>query len=288
MPELPEVETVRRGLAPVMEGARILRVELRRADLRFPFPDSFVNRLTGWRIAAADRRAKYLLFHLTSGETLIIHLGMTGRFIVEAEELDGKPGAFDHLLTNIPAHDHVVFHIDGPDGVAKVTYNDVRRFGFMDLIETDKLADSTHFAEMGPEPLTNSFSGASLSDALHGRNAPVKQALLDQRVIAGLGNIYVCEALHRAGISPKRKAKSVVGKRAERLAPAIRDILTEAIRAGGSTLKDYAGADGALGYFQHDFKVYDRAGQECGACSQPIKRIVQSGRSTFYCSSCQR
>ena len=288
MPELPEVETVCRGLAPIMEGARILRVEQRRADLRFPFPERFTERLTGWRIAAIDRRAKYLLVHLTSGETLLIHLGMTGRFVTEFEDNEGRPGKFHHSLSTLPVHDHVVLHLDHADGVARVTYNDVRRFGFMDIIETDHLEASSHFRGMGPEPLGNAFSSRDLSTALRGRSTSVKQALLDQRVVAGLGNIYVCEALHRAGISPRRKASTVVGKRAERLAPVIRQVLTEAIEAGGSTLRDYAGADGQLGYFQHEFRVYDREGQGCGQCGKDIQRIVQSGRSTFFCSSCQR
>ncbi|WP_306252483.1 bifunctional DNA-formamidopyrimidine glycosylase/DNA-(apurinic or apyrimidinic site) lyase [Parvularcula sp. IMCC14364] len=288
MPELPEVETVKNGLIPVMEGARFIKVELRRANLRFPFPDRFVERLTGWRISAMERRAKYLLFHLTSGETLIIHLGMTGRFVIEKQNADGTPGAFYYTLNNIPAHDHVVFDLDFGEGFARVTYNDVRRFGFMDIVDTDALAQSSHFAGMGPEPLGNQFSEAALSEALAGKKTPVKQALLDQRVVAGLGNIYVCEALYRAGISPRRKAASVSGKRAARLAPAIRSVLSEAIAAGGSTLRDYAGADGELGYFQHNFSVYDREGQACSTCGTDVQRIVQSGRSTFFCGTCQR
>lgn len=287
MPELPEVETVRRGLSPVMEGARIIKVEQRRADLRFPFPDRFVERLTGWRIAALDRRAKYLLIHLTSGETLIIHLGMSGRCFIEYEDTL-SPGQFHHQVNNLPAHDHVVFHLDSPRGFAKVTYNDARRFGFMDLVATDELPTTSHFNTMGPEPLGNHFSADVLSDALKGKKTPIKQALLDQRVVAGLGNIYVCEALYRARISPKRSATTVAGKRAERLAPHIRDVLNEAIQAGGSTLQDHAGVDGELGYFQHTFQVYDREGESCQTCEKPVKRLVQSGRSTFYCSSCQR
>ncbi|MCI5045275.1 MAG: bifunctional DNA-formamidopyrimidine glycosylase/DNA-(apurinic or apyrimidinic site) lyase [Aquisalinus sp.] len=289
MPELPEVETVKNGLAPVMQGARFINVEQRRENLRFPFPERFVERLIGWRVSSLERRAKYLLLHLTSGETLIIHLGMTGRFFIEKQGDDGAPGDFYYALNNIPAHDHVVFHLDlGEGGFARVTYNDVRRFGFMDLVETDRLLESSHFAGMGPEPLGNQFSEAALSEALAGRKTPVKQALLDQRIVAGLGNIYVCEALYRAGISPRRKAASVSGKRAARLAPAIRDVLSEAIAAGGSTLRDYAGANGELGYFQHNFSVYDREGQACNTCGTSVQRIVQSGRSTFFCGTCQR
>ncbi|MEE9328823.1 MAG: bifunctional DNA-formamidopyrimidine glycosylase/DNA-(apurinic or apyrimidinic site) lyase [Parvularculaceae bacterium] len=280
MPELPEVETVRRGLAPVMEGATIVDVDQRRPDLRFAFPQKFTQRLKGWRVASLDRRAKYLLAHITSGETLIIHLGMSGRVTVDPKATDDQPQS--------KTHDHVVFDVDGPQGRARVTYNDPRRFGFMDLVATDELENCSHFAKMGPEPLGNQFSSEALSEALRGKNTPIKQALLDQRVVAGLGNIYVCEALHRAGISPKRQAKSVIGKRAERLAPVIRDVLGEAIEAGGSSLKDFAATDGELGYFQHRFGVYDREGQSCGICQATIKKLVQSGRSTFYCGTCQR
>ena len=290
MPELPEVETVRRGLEPVMEGARFVKVEQRRPNLRFPFPERFVERLVGWRVAALDRRAKYLLIHLTSGETLIIHLGMSGRCFVEQIGKTGQPraAAFQHQVNNLTAHDHVVFHLSGPAGKFKVTYNDARRFGFMDLVATDALEQCKHFARMGPEPLGNHFSASTLNASLKGKKTPIKQALLDQRVVAGLGNIYVCEALFRAGISPRRQSHSIAGKRAVRLVPEIRDILTEAIRAGGSSLKDHAGIDGELGYFQHTFQVYDREGEPCLVCAKPVKRLVQSGRSTFYCSACQR
>ncbi len=287
MPELPEVETVRRGLEPVMAGARFVHVEQRRPDLRFPFPTNFVARLKGWRVSSLERRAKYILAHLTSGETLIIHLGMSGRVSIHSMA-ENAPGAFHHQVPHKEKHDHVVFQLQGPNGQAAVTYNDARRFGYMDLVATHDLDQSNHFARMGPEPLGNHFSASSLSDALKGKKTPIKQALLDQRVVAGLGNIYVCEALFRAGISPKRQAYTISGKRAERLAPIIRAVLNEAIAAGGSTLRDFADASGELGYFQHRFQVYDREGAECVTCQTPIKRLVQSGRSTFYCSKCQR
>ncbi|GGD12617.1 bifunctional DNA-formamidopyrimidine glycosylase/DNA-(apurinic or apyrimidinic site) lyase [Aquisalinus flavus] len=288
MPELPEVETVRRGLAPVMEGATIVAATNRRADLRFAFPDHFSRRLTGWRVASLDRRAKYLLAHLTSGETLVMHLGMSGRFRIEGGDETMDPGRFHHQLPALAAHDHVVFQLAGPAGAFRVTYNDARRFGFMDLLPGDAIETSRHFATMGPEPLGNDFSGPVLAARLKGKATPIKQALLDQRVVAGLGNIYVCEALYRAGISPRRKAGTVAGQRAERLAGEIRQVLSEAIEAGGSSLRDHAGPDGALGYFQHTFRVYDREGRPCGVCGGAIARLVQSGRSTFFCGACQR
>lgn len=286
MPELPEVETVCAGLRPVMEGARLTRVEQRRPNLRFAFPEQFVECLTGAQILSLSRRAKYMLADLDNGLVLVMHLGMSGRFFIEKQA--NANNAFHHKLNHLPRHDHVVFHLTGPAGSALVTYNDVRRFGFMDLVPAVDLQTSRHFTGMGPEPLGNSFSGAVLTEALRGRAMPIKQALLDQRIVAGLGNIYVCEALFRAGISPRRKAASVAGKRAERLVPIIRDVLTEAIKVGGSTLRDYAGTDGELGYFQHHFTVYGREGQACEACGGLIKRLVQSGRSTFYCAMCQR
>ncbi len=288
MPELPEVETVRRGLAPVMERARFERVRTARADLRFAFPKDFSRRLEGATVDALGRRGKYLTAGLSTGETLIMHLGMSGRFTVSAAGGEARPGAFYDVAATNPAHDHVEFVLDGPDGRARVIYNDPRRFGFMDLAPTADLASCRHFDGMGPEPLSNEFSATGLSAALKGRASPIKAALLDQSVIAGLGNIYVCEALFRAGVSPRRKAASVAGARAGRLAPAIREVLTEAIEAGGSSLKDFAASDGSLGYFQHRFCVYDRAGEGCAACGAPIRRIVQSGRSTFYCGVCQR
>lgn len=288
MPELPEVETVRRGLEPYMVGARLIDVEMRRPDLRFAFPDKFSQRLKGWRVAALDRRAKYLLARMTSGETLIMHLGMSGRFRLDRQDTEALPGTFHHEQVIRSNHDHVVFRLDGPTGGATLTYNDARRFGFMDLVNDDELESSPHFSGMGPEPLSPELTPETLSVRLRGRASPIKLALLDQRIIAGLGNIYVCEALFRAGISPRRKASTIAGGRAEKLVTAIRDVLTEAIAAGGSTLRDHAKPDGELGYFQHTFRVYDREGHPCPKCETPVRRITQSGRSTFYCPSCQR
>ncbi|GJL92713.1 bifunctional DNA-formamidopyrimidine glycosylase/DNA-(apurinic or apyrimidinic site) lyase [Hyphococcus sp.] len=286
MPELPEVETVRRGLAPVMEGALISRVEMRRPDLRFAFPDRFAARLEGRRICGLDRRGKYLIAHLDSRESLIMHLGMSGRFTIAAAG-NSTPGAFAQAQDCDPKHDHVVFALAG-SSPARVTYNDPRRFGFMDITPAGGLESCRHFNGMGPEPLGNGFSPAVLKQAIKGKTGPIKTVLLDQRIVAGLGNIYVCEALFRAGISPRRKAGSVAGKRSDRLYSEIINVLNEAIEAGGSTLKDFAAADGALGYFQHRFDVYDRAGDNCRHCDRPIQRIVQGGRSTFFCPQCQR
>jgi formamidopyrimidine-DNA glycosylase len=285
MPELPEVETVRRGLIPAMEGRRILAARANRADLRFPFPQRFAERLTGTRVERLDRRAKYLLARLGSGETLLMHLGMSGRFSITADDLKRQPGDFVYAPAADPKHDHVVFEMEG--GVM-VTYNDPRRFGFMTLFETGQEGGVAYLAGLGPEPDSNAFSGPALSAAFAGRRSPVKAGLLDQHVVAGLGNIYVCEALWRAKISPKRLCASAVGARAERLAAAVRAVIAEAIEAGGSTLRDYAGADGAMGYFQHRFDVYGREGEPCRRGCGPVKRLVQSGRSTFYCSGCQR
>jgi formamidopyrimidine-DNA glycosylase len=290
MPELPEVETVRRGLIPAMEGRRIVRARLHRKDLRFAFPDRMAERLTGTRVERLDRRAKYLLARLGSGETLLMHLGMSGRFSITADDIARQPGDFVYAAPANPAHDHVVLELEG--GVT-VTYNDPRRFGFMTLFETAQEAANPYLALLGPEPDSNLFSGAYLSEAFKGRRTPIKTALLDQRVVAGLGNIYVCEALWRARISPKRLAHTVAGVRAERLALAVRGVIAEAIAAGGSTLRDYAGADGALGYFQHRFDAYGREGEACkgggseASCGVPIRRLVQQGRSTFYCPACQ-
>ena len=279
MPELPEVETVCRGIAPVLEGRTLVRVEQRRADLRFPFPEKFVERLQGEMVDRISRRAKYILASLSSGEVLIIHLGMSGRMtlVPAADKGDFKPGRHDHVIFETDRHDLVVF-------------NDPRRFGLMDICPEDELPNHKLFAGMGPEPLGNEFNEKYLSEKFRGKKTPVKNALLDQRIVAGLGNIYVCEALFYAGISPKRQAASVAGKRAARLVPAIRDVLQRAIAAGGSTLKDYARVDGELGYFQHNFAVYGREGEACPkkGCSGTIKRIVQGGRSTFYCPVCQR
>lgn len=281
MPELPEVETVRRGLSPAMEGQVIARLEVNRPDLRFPFPEDFRARVEGATIQRMGRRAKFLVTELSTGEALIMHLGMSGRFTINS----AATAEFHHDPGTNPAHDHVVFHMQ--DG-ATVTYNDPRRFGFMELWALDQLNTYPRIEHLGPEPLSNHFNEAYLNASLSGKAAPIKAALLDQSVIAGLGNIYVCEALFRAGISPRRKAQSVAGKRAERLTPAINDVIAEAIAAGGSSISDFASASGELGYFQKQFDVYDREGQPCNTCGAPIKRVVQSGRSSFYCGTCQR
>ena len=293
MPELPEVETVRRGLAPALEGRRIAHVTQRRPDLRFPLPPRFAERLTGRRISRLDRRAKYILARIepqgaAGEEVLIMHLGMSGRFTIHGPEGKRLPGLFHHGMPGAERHDHIVFDME--DGT-RIVYADHRRFGFMDLVAAADLETCAHLAGLGPEPLGNEFAAAILSGRLKGRRAPVKAALLDQRTVAGLGNIYVCEALWRAGISPNRSAASVAGAvRSERLAAAIRSVLLDAIAAGGSTLRDYAHTDGELGYFQHAFAVYDREGEACSkpGCGGTVKRIVQSGRSTFYCPRCQR
>ena len=288
MPELPEVETVRRGLAPIMEGAVLNGVELRRANLRFAFPEKFVARLTGVHILSLARRGKYMIAVLSTGEALIMHLGMSGRFTIEGKGPNG-PGTFVQAQSCNPKHDHVVFDLAMADGAAaRVTYNDPRRFGFMDLVNYQTLEESRHFAAMGPEPLSNHFSAATLNAALRGRSAPIKAALLDQSVVAGLGNIYVCEALYRSGISPRRRAANVAGCRGDRLYQAVIAVLTDAIEAGGSSLRDFANSQSGLGYFQHNFDVYDREGEACHECKATISRIVQSGRSTFFCSRCQR
>ncbi len=283
MPELPEVETVRRGLLPVMENAVITRADIRRPDLRWPFPERMAERLTGQRVEALRRRSKYILADLASGETLIIHLGMSGRILISGDPL----GLFHHNHPAPEKHDHVVF--DMANG-ARVTFNDARRFGAMDLTQTDAIDDHWLIASLGPEPLGNAFHEDYLVGRLKGRNTPIKAALLDQRVVAGLGNIYVCEALFRAGVSPKRKAGRIAEPRVRGLVPVIREVLQEAIEAGGSSLRDYRQADGELGYFQHTFRVYDREGAPCPTpgCGSEIVRIVQSGRSSFYCPRCQR
>jgi len=289
MPELPEVETVRRGLVPVMEGRRIKRLIQRRPDLRFPLPERFEQRLAGRRIERLERRAKYILVHLDGNEILLMHLGMSGRFTIHAAGME-RPGGFHHkgaaFETGQGPHDHVVFEME--DGT-RIVYCDHRRFGFMKLIGGD-LETSPHLSALGPEPLGNEFSPASLAARLKGKRTPIKSALLDQAVVAGLGNIYVCEALHQAGISPVRQAASVSALRSARLVIAIREVLERAIRAGGSTLRDYAQADGELGYFQHSFAVYDREDNACSkpGCGGTVKRIVQAGRSTFYCPRCQK
>lgn len=283
MPELPEVETVRQGLLPVLEGRRFKRVIARRGDLRFPLPTKFAERLTGRRVETLTRRAKYILAHLDGDEVLIMHLGMSGRFSIEG----AKVGAFVHATPDGGKHDHIVFETDAG---ARVTFTDHRRFGMMDLFKASEAATYKHLAGLGPEPLSGAFSPGALDAALNGKRTPIKAALLDQRVVAGLGNIYVCEALFRAGISPKRLAATVVGARSRKLVPEVKAVLRAAIKAGGSSLRDYKQANGELGYFQHNFSVYDREGQACArkGCTGVVKRIVQSGRSTFYCATCQR
>ena len=292
MPELPEVETVRRGLAEAFDDARIEGVELRRAGLRFPFPERFAERLVGRRVGALSRRAKYILAPLDSGETLVMHLGMSGSFRIE-RGAQGTPGAFHFARSKREAHDHVVFRLSNG---ARVTYNDPRRFGFMQLASTDGLTAHPLFSRLGVEPLAADFDAAVLARLFAGRATPLKSALLDQSLVAGLGNIYVCEALHRAGLSPLRGAGTLAGPagaptaKARRLAAAIRAVLEEAVAAGGSTLRDHRQTDGALGYFQHSFVVYDKEGAACrrARCRGTIVRITQSGRSTFYCPACQR
>lgn len=268
-----------------MEGRRILRLDQRRADLRFPLPERFAERVANARIDWLARQAKFLAAHLSTGEVLVMHLGMTGRFTIGASMQSQETGKFHHETGNLTAHDHVVFHMEGGE---TVTYNDPRRFGFMELWPSASFEAYPRLKTMGPEPLSNGFSAAYLDIALAGKAAPIKAALLDQSVIAGLGNIYVCEALYRAGISPKRLSRTVPGQRAARLAPAINAVIAEAIAAGGSSISDFAGTDGNLGYFQHRFDVYDREDQPCKRCGAEVKRIVQSGRSTFYCSRCQK
>lgn len=287
MPELPEVETVRRGLAPVMEGARFERVEARRGDLRWPLPKDFAKRLTGATVTGLGRRAKYLTADLSTGDVLIMHLGMSGSFRIEGE----IPGHFHHDRSKLAAHDHIVFHMSNG---AVVTFNDPRRFGSMKLVARGDLDDEPQLKGLGPEPLGNAFDATLLARACAGKKTSLKAALLDQRVVAGLGNIYVCEALYRAHLSPKRQASTIAdrhGKPNERalaLVEAIKAVLHDAIKAGGSSLRDHRQADGSLGYFQHSFKVYDREGELCPDGKGTIKRIVQSGRSTFYCPGCQK
>ena len=292
MPELFEVEIVRRGLLPAMLGARIVKVELRRKDIRFPFPPRFRERLSGRRIVNMDRRAKYLLFELDGGETLIAHLGMSGSFRMEKGEAS-TPGAFLRARSKDRKHDHVVLVLDSG---WTVTYNDPRRFGFMDLASSGALARHPRLCGLGAEPLAPEFDARCLARLFAGSRAPLKSALLDQRRIAGLGNIYVCEALFRARLAPSRPAGVLADARgratpaATRLAKAIRDVLEEAIEAGGSTLRDHRQANGETGYFQHAFEVYGREGAPCvrKGCRGIVLRIAQSGRSTFYCPQCQR
>lgn len=283
MPELPEVETVKAGIAPVMEGRVIARAEVNRPDLRWPFPERMAERLTGQRVLGLRRRSKYILVDLESAETLLIHLGMSGRMLVSGQMI----GEFHHPHPAPAKHDHVVFHMENG---ARITFNDARRFGAMDLMQTARQDDHWLIRDLGPEPLGNAFNETYLVERLKGRNTPIKSALLDQRIVSGLGNIYVCEVLFRAGIHPARKAGRISAARAASLVPLIRDVLSEAIAAGGSSLRDYRQSDGELGYFQHVFQVYDRAGKPCvtHGCDKTITRIVQSGRSSFFCPQCQR
>jgi formamidopyrimidine-DNA glycosylase len=289
MPELPEVETVRRGLAPALVSATIERVELRRHDLRFPFPERFASRLQGRRVLDLRRRAKYLIADLDDGHSLIMHLGMSGSFRIDEE----TPGAFHHKRDKNAAHDHVIFHLSHGK---RVIYNDPRRFGYMLLIAKHEIDEDKLFRGLGVEPLSDALDGAFLAHAFRGRAAPVKSLLLDQRLIAGLGNIYVCEALYRARISPLRAAGSLVTASGKpkaalaRLPQAVKDVLKDALKAGGSSLRDHRQIDGSLGYFQHSFRVYDREGAACPTpgCKGTITRVVQSGRSTFYCPRCQK
>jgi len=288
MPELPEVETVKRGLEPVLRGARIIRVELRREGLRFPFPKGFAQGLSGARVTGLTRRAKYILVGLDTGFSLLVHLGMTGRFTTLSKAGVQSLGEFYFETGATEAadgpHDHVVLHLE--DGT-RLVYSDPRRFGMMDLVETSGLDQHKLLRDLGVEPLGNGLSAGYLAAKFKGKAAPLKAALLDQRIIAGLGNIYVCEVLYRAKLSPKRKAGSVKTDKLEEMVRHIRDILNEAILAGGSTLQDFQHTDGGQGSYQQRFAVYDREGEAC-ACGGTIKRIVQSGRSSFYCPKCQK
>lgn len=282
MPELPEVETVRRGLLPVLEGHVIERAEINRPDLRWPLPERMADRLRGARVLALRRRSKYLLADLSTGETLLIHLGMSGRMLISGR----MPGEFHHDHPMPQKHDHVVLHMEGG---ARVTFNDARRFGAMDLMPTESVSAHPLLAKLGPEPLGNAFDDTYLAGRLRGRNTSIKSALLDQHLVAGLGNIYVCEVLFRARIAPDSKAGDLGPVQIARLVPIIRQVLNDAIEAGGSSLRDYRQADGELGYFQHSFQVYDREGEACltPGCNGTIARIVQSGRSSFFCPVCQ-
>jgi len=291
MPELPEVETVRRGLEPILVGKAFARVEQRRPDLRFPLPENFARRLTGRSVEALDRRAKYLLARLDDGEVLVMHLGMTGRFRID--RANGVRAGGERAQKSAPKHEHIVFHLG--DGTS-VRYSDTRRFGLMDLIRTERIEGHKLFKGLGIEPLSPAFTAEWLAQRLKGKATSIKAALIDQKLIAGLGNIYACEALHRAGISPKKLAGTLATKsgkptkKTEALVASIRAVLHDAIRAGGSSLRDYRHTDGRLGRFQHRFKTYNREGKPCPkkGCGGTVRRIVQGGRSTFYCPNCQR
>ncbi|MEF0940089.1 bifunctional DNA-formamidopyrimidine glycosylase/DNA-(apurinic or apyrimidinic site) lyase [Rhizobium sp. BR 362] len=295
MPELPEVETVRRGLAPSMEGALLAELELRRNDLRFPFPAEFSRLVSGRGITSLSRRAKYLLIDLDDGMTIVSHLGMSGSFRIETGAAAGAPGDFHHPRSKDEKHDHVIFHLEGANGHARVIYNDPRRFGFMDIVRRADLASHPSFRDLGPEPTGNELSADYLAERFSGRAQPLKSALLDQKNIAGLGNIYVCEALWRSHLSPLRAAGTLVAEAGQpkeellRLVVAIREVIADAIAAGGSSLRDHIQTDGSLGYFQHSFSVYDREAEPCRTpgCGGTVARTVQAGRSSFYCASCQ-
>jgi formamidopyrimidine-DNA glycosylase len=296
MPELPEVETVKRGLSPAMEGARIARLELRRKDLRFPFPEGLESRVTGRNIVGLGRRAKYLLIDLDDGMTIISHLGMSGSFRIEHGPVCETPGEFHHARSKDEKHDHAIFHLEGQGDVRRVIYNDPRRFGFMDITRRADLASHPFFRDLGPEPTGNELSAAYLAVRFDGKAQPLKSALLDQKNIAGLGNIYVCEALWRSQLSPMHAASTLVTKggkpkgQLNLLVASIRHVIADAIAAGGSSLRDHIQTDGSLGYFQHSFSVYDRESLACRTpgCGGTVARIVQAGRSTFYCPTCQK
>jgi len=283
MPELPEVETVMRGLEPVMTGQRITHAAVNRPDLRWPFPENMAKRLTGARVERMWRRSKYILAELDRDETLLIHLGMSGRMLISGDPM----GTFVHDHPAQQKHDHVVLDLENN---ARITFNDPRRFGAMDLINTQNIDNHPLIRVLGPEPLSNAFHERYLIDKVSHRKSPIKSVLLDQSVVSGLGNIYVCETLYRAGISPQRHAVNISAKRLAGLIPIIRDVLSQAIQAGGSSLRDFRQTDGELGYFQHSFDVYGREGKQCQTpdCNDTIRRITQSGRSSFYCPSCQR
>jgi formamidopyrimidine-DNA glycosylase len=301
MPELPEVETVRRGLQPAMEGAKIVKADLRRKDLRFPFQKDFVARLQGQTVTGLGRRAKYLMADLGSGDVLLMHLGMSGSFRVLVEDDKTTPGQFHHPRSEDRAHDHVVFHMSSG---AAIVFNDPRRFGYMKIIARKKIDEEPLLKGLGPEPLGNAFDAAMLARSCANKKTSLKAALLDQRVVAGLGNIYVCEALFRAHLSPRRLAATLATKAAQRkgvaggeptdharrLVDAIHGVLNQAIKAGGSSLRDHRQTSGELGYFQHSFQVYDREGEKCQTkgCTGIVRRFTQNGRSTFWCPTCQK